>query len=170
MDKRIAFSRLLIGLAFSLQVGAAHAEGAATIVVQTPWLRATPKGAPVAGGYATIVNHGSQPDRLAAASLAIAPTGEIHAMSMKDGMMHMERLEHGLEIKPGSQVTLAPGGDHLMFLEPARPLQDGETIEGSLVFEKAGTIAVLFSVAGMAAKTAPGPKADSGNMKGMGHM
>ena len=170
MKTRILFSLLLIGLTLWLQVGAANAEGAATIIVQTPWLRATPKGAPVAGGYATIANHGTQPDRLIAASLVVAPTGEIHSMSMKEGVMHMERLDHGLEIKPGGQVTLSPGSDHLMFLKPARQLNEGEKIEGSLVFEKAGTIAVVFSVASMAAKSAPGMGSEGMDMKGMGHM
>lgn len=137
----------------------AWAEDAKTpIAVVTPWLRASPKGASVAGGYATIVNNGAVPDRLVGASLPIAAKGEVHSMWMADGVMHMAHLDKGLPIAAGATVRLTPGGYHLMFLKPTRPLKEGETIEGSLTFEKAGTMKVRFAVGGMADKAAPGTK------------
>lgn len=148
----------------------AHAQDARqTIVVSTPWLRATPKGAPVAGGYVTVTNKGSASDRLLSASLSIASKGEVHSMTMANGVMHMERLDKGLEIKPGATVTLTPGGYHVMFIKPTAQLKQGENIKGVLNFEKAGMVAVTFAVAGMAAKSAPGtkPARDMSNMPGM---
>ena len=129
-----------------------------TIVVSSPWLRATPKGASVAGGYATITNTGAGPDRLVGASLPMAPKGEIHSMSMANGVMHMERLDKGLPIAPGATVALTPGGYHLMFIKPKTQLTEGETVKGTLTFEKAGPVAVTFPVAGFGAKEAPGGK------------
>ena len=158
--------KLLVGF-FFLAVGAAPAV-AGDIDVQAPWLRATPKGASVAGGYATIVNHGAVPDRLVGASLPGAAAGEVHEMSMKDGVMHMARLADGLAIAPGATVTLTPGGDHLMFPKPAAQLKEGQKIAGALLFAKAGKVAVTFAVAGFGAKSAPGRPAAAGHdMPGM---
>ncbi len=140
---------------------------AGDIEVSHPWLRATPHGAPVAGGYATIVNHGRTPDHLIGASLPMAPQGEVHSMSMTNGIMHMARLAEGLVIAPGATVTLTPGGYHLMFPKPTAQLKEGEQVGGSLTFAKAGTIAVTFPVAGMAAKAAPGTAPAADDMSGM---
>ena len=136
---------------------------AGDIEVQHAWLRATPKGAPVAGGYATIVNHGSVPDRLVGASIAGVPNGEVHEMSMTNGVMHMARLADGLAIAPGATVSLTPGGYHLMFEKPTAQLKQGQSVTGSLSFAKAGKIAVTFAVAGIGARSAPG----TGPMKDM---
>ena len=121
----------------------------------------------MAGGYATITNNGTQPDRLVGASLPIAANGEIHTMSMKAGIMHMERLEHGLEINPGTIVTLSPGGYHVIFMKPTAQLKEGEAIKGTLTFEKAGQIPVTFAVGGIASKSAPNAPSDGKAMKGM---
>lgn len=153
-----------------LPVGAsvARADQASTgIGVTHAWLRATPHGAPVAGGYATITNAGKGPDRLVGASLPMARTGEVHSMSMANGVMHMRRLDEGLEIAPGATVTLTPGGYHLMFEKPTAQLKVGQRVAGTMTFEKAGTIPVTFDVAGMAAKTAPGTVGSKGAMPGM---
>ena len=152
----------------SVAADSAAPQGAAPgIIVSAPWLRATPRGAPVAGGYATITNKGTAPDRLVGASLPIASSGEVHQMSMDHGVMHMARLDKGLEIAPGATVTLTPGGYHLMFQKPTVQLKQGESLKGSLTFEKAGAIPVTFAVAGMAAKSAPGTSAPMGDMQGM---
>ena len=148
-----------------------HAAKVVGITIISPWLRATPKGAPVAGGYVTIRNAGGMPDRLIGASLPMAAKGEVHSMSMDNGVMHMRRLDDGLAIAPGQTITLAPGGDHLMFIKPTAPLKVGDKVTGSLTFARMGTIPVTFAVAGMAARTAPGTpeKAPSGHggMPGM---
>ena len=162
MMKRLSLAVAAIGLA-------ALPAFAGDIEVQHPWLRATPHGAPVAGGYATIVNHGGTPDRLVGASLATAPIGQVHEMSMTDGIMHMARLPDGLAIAPGATVSLTPGGYHLMFEKPTSQLKQGQSVAGSLTFAKAGTIAVTFAVAGIGARSAPGiaPSMNGMSMKDM---
>lgn len=136
------------------------AETTPSISIDGAWLRATPKNAAVAGGYATITNKGAEADRLLSASLPIAADGEVHSMTTQQGVMHMERLDQGLVIAPGQAVTLKPGSYHLMFLKPSAQLREGETIGGTLVFEKAGAVAVRFAVGGMAAQAAPGAEKD----------
>src|ERR1700712_3899638 len=119
------------------------ADSTSGIVIKAAWLRATPNGAKVAGGYVTITNTGATADTLLAASIAAAPTGEIHTMSMENGVMHMGRLDAGLAIAPGATVTLKPGGDHLMFMNPTAPIKEGASVTGALTFAKAGVLPVV---------------------------
>lgn len=119
---------------------------AGDLVIEAPWTRATPGGAKVGGGYVKITNKGSAPDRLIGGSLPLAGSVEVHEMSMANNVMQMRRID-GLEIKPGQSVELKPGGYHLMFMELKDALTAGQTLKGTLVFEKAGTVQVEFLVA-----------------------
>jgi copper(I)-binding protein len=127
---------------------------AGSLEIVTPWLRATPGGAKVAGGYLRITNAGGEADRLIGAAIPIARTGDIHEMSMDNGMMRMRALDSGLEIKAGATVELKPGGYHIMFEGLTEPLKQGDMIEGTLTFAKAGKVPVTFEVGGIA-DTAP---------------
>jgi periplasmic copper chaperone A len=125
------------------------------IVVETPWTRATPGGARVAGGYLRIVNNGAEPDRLIGGTSEIAERFEVHSMEMRDGVARMAPVEGGLEIPAGETVELAPGGYHIMFMGLERPLTEGETVSGTLVFERAGMLEVRYPVAAMGVRAAP---------------
>ncbi|MEM8877129.1 MAG: copper chaperone PCu(A)C [Pseudomonadota bacterium] len=127
-----------------------------TLKIDTPWTRATPGGAKMGGGYTTITNTGSEPDRLVSASTDASARVEIHEMGMTEGVMKMRELEGGLEIPPGETVSLEPGGFHVMFMGLNAPLKQGEAIEVTLQFEKAGEIAVMMPIAAVGAKTPDG--------------
>lgn len=120
--------------------------------ISQPWLRATPKGASVAGGYMTIRNTGTGPDRLIGGSAEVAGRFEVHEMAMEQGVMKMRHLSRGLEVKPGETVELKPGGYHIMLMDLKQPLTQGQTVRGTLIFEKAGTVAVEYSVAPIGAQ------------------
>ena len=108
------------------------------------WTRATPAGAKVAGGFIKITNLGTELDRLTGGTLATAGTVQVHEMSMRDGVMKMQELPRGLEIKPGETVELKPGGYHLMFIDLKAPVKEGDKLEGTLIFERAGTVAIHY--------------------------
>ena len=127
--------------------GAGAAEyKAGGLQIREPWARATPKGAEVAAGYMTIVNAGTQPDRLIGGSTAAAGRFEIHEMAINQGVMQMRPVAGGLEIKPGATVELKPGGLHAMWLDLKRPLAAGERVRGSLVFERAGKVEIEYQI------------------------
>jgi copper(I)-binding protein len=117
------------------------------IRIEQPWTRVTPKGASVASGYLKITNTGSTSDRLTGGSFANADRLEVHEMKMEGGVMKMRQLKSGIEIKPGQTIELKPGSYHLMFLPLRRPVTQDEPIKGTLVFEKAGSVEVEYSVA-----------------------
>ena len=124
-----------------------------TIKISGSWTRATPGGAKVAGGYVKITNTGAVADRLIGGTLVTAGKVEIHEMAMTDGVMKMGELAQGLEIKPGETVELKPGGYHIMFMELAAPVKEGDKLDGTLVFQRAGTLKVQFSAAAIGAKS-----------------
>jgi periplasmic copper chaperone A len=169
----IPLARLLLPFAMlgSLLAAPARADDvkAGDLIISQPWSRATPGGARTGGGYLTIENKGSAPDRLVAVSGDIAGRIEVHEMAVKDGIMTMRPLEKGLAIEPGKTVKLAPGGYHLMMMELKSPLKQGDKVPVTLEFEKAGKVTVSLDVQGVGA---PGPAAHGGgkmDMKMEGH-
>jgi len=162
--------------AFTLSLGLAivalpaHAADytVGSLKIHEPWARATPKGAPVGGGYMTITNAGTAPDRFIGGSSDISKGFEVHEMSMDNGVMKMRALPNGLEIKPGQTVTLTPAGYHIMFTGLKSQLNKGEHVEATLKFEKAGEVKVQFDVAGIGAMSPDGGK-PAGDMGGMKH-
>ena len=59
----------------------------------------------------------------------------------------MRQLVDGLEIPAGGEVTLKPGGYHVMFMQLKDQLQPDAKKKVTLRFEKAGEIEVEFLVA-----------------------
>ena len=141
--------------AVALLALAVEAQTSAAIVVSQAWSRATPPGAPVAGGYVTITNKSAQADRLAKVTTPVSPTAQIHEMSMAGGVMRMREMPDGLTLAPGQTIVLKPGGLHLMFVDPKAPLKEGDIFSATLRFEHAGDVPVTFKVGPVGAQTAP---------------
>jgi copper(I)-binding protein len=159
-------SLAVAAIAFALAAlpASAHDYTLGALKIAQPWARATPKGAQIGGGYLSITNTGTTPDRLIGGTTDVSRGFEIHQMSMDNGVMKMRLLPNGLEIKPGETVTLKPTGYHIMFTGLKAPLTKGEEVNATLKFEKAGEVKVQFAVAGIGAMSA-----DSGHGSGMSH-
>jgi periplasmic copper chaperone A len=137
---------------------------AGDLVISQAWSRATPNGAKIAGGYLTIENKGTAPDRLIGGSGEIAGKVEVHEMAMNNGVMTMRPLDKGLDIEPGKTVKLAPGGYHLMMFDLKGPLKQGEKVPVTLQFEKAGKVNLSLDVQGVGAQ-APGGDSSGSHME-----
>jgi periplasmic copper chaperone A len=151
-----AAERMTVAQMQTDQSGQAAMSGSATfklgdLTVTSPWTRATPGGAKIAGGYLKITNNGTAADRFVGAKSDVSDRIEIHEMSMSDGVMKMRPLPNGLEIKPGETVELKSGGYHLMFMDLKQPLKQGDTLKATLQFEKAGSLDVDFDVRSLGA-------------------
>jgi copper(I)-binding protein len=123
------------------------------LMFESPFARATLPNQPVAGAFLTITNTGSEDDVLIAVSTPAAARGEVHEMAMDGETMQMRELADGLVIPAGEAVELKPGGYHLMFMELEQPLVEGETVEVSLEFQKAGVVTIPFAIMGTGAKS-----------------
>jgi periplasmic copper chaperone A len=149
---------LFAAVLMSDALGHAMAESytVGSLEIGSPWTRATPKGATVAGAYLTISNKGTASDRLIGGSSAIAARFEVHSMVMEQGVAKMRPVTGGLEIKPGETVELKPGSLHVMLLGLKQPLAKGDKVKGTLEFEKAGKVEIEYAVEALGA-TAPAP-------------
>jgi periplasmic copper chaperone A len=116
------------------------------IKIIAPWTRATPESAKVGGGFMTLTNTGSEPDRLIAGSTEVAGALEIHEIHIVNGVAMMRQLNPGLSIRPGASVVLKPFSHHLMLLDLKEPLKAGQKFKGLLVFEKAGSVEIEYLV------------------------
>ena len=116
------------------------------LVIENPAARATPPNAPVSGGYMVIRNNGDEPDRLIGGAADFAGKVEIHEMAMDGEVMKMRQLADGLEIPAHGEVTLKPGGYHVMFMQMKEQLEPETSRKATLVFEKAGEVEIDFSV------------------------
>jgi periplasmic copper chaperone A len=134
---------------------AGQSFAAGDISVTGAFTRAMLPSAPVGGGYMTISNAGTMPDRLVGATTEATDTVEFHDMKVEGGMMKMIPMPEGVEIPAGGTVTFAPGGLHVMFLSPRAPFKEGECLEVVLQFERAGELSVQLSVGPVGADAAP---------------
>ena len=167
--KKLTFAAIACAAALASFLGTpgrAEEVKADDLVITQAWARATPKGAKIGGGYLTIENMGTAPDRLIGGSADIAGSVQVHEMSMDGGVMKMHPLDKGLAIEPGKTVKLAPGGYHLMMMDLKSPLKKGDKLPITLEFEKAGKVQVSLDVEGVGAQ-GPTASPSSGSKKGM---
>jgi copper(I)-binding protein len=147
--------RLLAVLAAPLLLSfAAHAHGyqAGDLKIGHPWTRPTVAGQPAAAGYLRLQNTGSSADRLVGGSTPVG-TLELHSMAMQGDVMRMRQID-AIDIPAGQTVELKPGGLHLMLTGLKTPLAAGTKVPATLQFQKAGAVAVEFTVGEPAAKAA----------------
>ncbi len=70
----------------------------------------------------------------------------MHEVVDVDGMAKTRPLANGIEIKPGKTVELKPGALRIVLLGLKEPFQLGQKIKGTLVFEKAGPVEIVYNV------------------------
>lgn len=134
---------LALGALLAVLLAVPAPAGPAVEVID-PWVRPTIPNRPGAA-YLKIHNAGEAPDRLIGARAEGAGEAELHKAEEKDGMMTMAPVE-AVEIPAGGLAELEPGGFHIMLFDLARPLNEGDRLELTLEFERAGEVAVSAPV------------------------
>jgi copper(I)-binding protein len=137
---------LSLPLAAALALPAsAHEYAVGDLAVGHPYAAATAAGAKAGAGYFSVTNAGAEADRLLAVE-ADFPRVELHATEVDAAGVARMRPVEALEVPAGATVTLAPQGTHVMFMGLGDPLEEGESVPATLVFERAGRIEVEFRV------------------------
>lgn len=140
-----AFSTSILWLCAWLLAGTAFAQGSTALRIEQAWARPTVTGQSIGGGYVSITNTGRVADRLVGGSTPAARRVELHAMTMEGDVMRMRQID-AIDLPPGRQVKLEPGGLHLMLIDLTAPLKTGASVPLTLRFEKAGEVPVQLSV------------------------
>lgn len=115
------------------------------VAVTAPWARATPGGAKVGAAFLELSAPAGVADKLIAAKSPVAGVVELHTHTHANGVMQMRRIDN-LPVGPGAKVVMKPGGHHIMLMELKGPLIEGQPIELTLVFEKAGEVKLSVPV------------------------
>ena len=127
----------------STKIGTAHQFQKDHININHPHIKFVISTGPAAG-YMKIVNMGFETDRLIKVVADFADT-ELHYSIIENGMVTMSEVDF-IEVPPQKAKSLKPGTHHIMFSNFSIELIEGMSLEGSLVFENAGEIKVLFEV------------------------
>jgi len=160
------FRMAALAAALSLCAPAALAHDG--VHVHDAYARSSP-GAASGAAFMMIDNHGATDDRLVAARSDIAARVELHTHEQDaQGVMRMIHVEEGFVIPAGGEIALERGGKHVMFLGLTRPLETGDIVPLTLVFENEGEV-TLEVVVDNARGTGHGHGHGHGHSHGHGH-
>ena len=153
MNRRLLLqlaAALTLTLASILAIASAVRADQAGIEVSEAFARATIGRATSGVVYLSLFNHATLPDRLTAASTAVAARADLH-MTERDGdIVKMRRVEN-VAIPAGEAVSFSPAAAHIMLSGLHAPLREGESFALTLEFETAGPVTVNVPVKSIAA-------------------
>ncbi len=112
--------------------------------------------------YMTLMNHGTEMDRLLSITTEAAATAELHETKEVDGIVKMLPID-ALDIANGGSVELKPGGLHIMLMGLNAPLKKGGTLKLQLIFERAGPVDVVAQIGEVAAEAHAHVEGSTGN-------
>jgi hypothetical protein len=151
MMQKLTVAMLAAAMAVFAASAGAHEFSAKGVTVSHPWARATPKGAKVGAAYLEIKTDAGTVDKLVGGRASVAGKVEIHTHLHENGVMKMRQIP-GIDLKAGASHVLKPSGDHVMLMDLKEPLKEGDLLDITLVFEKAGEIVVKATVEPIGAK------------------
>lgn len=136
-------------LAFALSAGFVQAEPVrqGDLEVDAAWARASIGTSRPGAAYFTVRNLGDETDRLTGLSSPVSAMPMLHETTLSEGVSRMAHVE-AAEIPAGGELTLEPGGMHVMLMELTTPLKEGATFALTLTFEAGGEITVEVPVFG----------------------
>lgn len=108
------------------------------------WIRLLPGELPAAG-YLVLRNDADTPRKLVSVDSDDFDQVMLHQSMQASGMSHMRHVM-GIDIPAHGKATLAPGGYHLMLMQPKRVLEVGQTVTLVLHFADGATQSVAFEV------------------------
>lgn len=123
--------------------GAAHAEG--KLGVTDAWIRSAPPGASMLAGYATLKNDGDKPISILTVQSEEFRMTSLHETIVQGGVSKMREV-HRIELAPGETVALAPGGKHLMLMQPRGEIGPGAKVEVVFLLADGRRVKTYFDV------------------------
>ena len=119
---------------------------AGDIAIANPWARLGTRTPGIVGGYFTVTNRGSEPDRLLSASSPAAESVQIHAVRVVGAGIRVRPQPDGLAILPGSSLELKPRGYHLQLSGLRRAITVGDQLPVILAFAKGGNVELTLRI------------------------
>lgn len=117
------------------------------MVVTDAYLRTSTSSSKSGAAFMVLKNETGQDDRLIGARSDLDGMIQLHSHTQDaNGVMMMGEIEGGVVVPAGESHSFARGGDHLMFMGLSAPLDQGQEVPVTLIFETAGDVVVIFPV------------------------
>ena len=125
-------------------VDAAAQTGAGGLTVTDPWAKAADSG--MTAAFGTLANDTDADITITSASSDVSRM-ELHEMAMgDDGQMVMRPKEGGFVVPAHGSLELAPGGQHVMFMDLTEPLQPGADVDVTLTADDGSSWTFTFPI------------------------
>jgi copper(I)-binding protein len=115
---------------------------AAKVTISNAWVRALPGNA---AGYFTMRNEGDKPVALTGVRTPACGMAMLHKTSSGEGMASMSDVE-SVPLAPHETVAFAPGGYHVMCMDPTGVVKPGKSVMMTLEFSDKSEKPVMFAV------------------------
>lgn len=112
--------------------GAAPVSQAAAVAITDQWVKAADQG--MSAAFGEIANASDAEARIVDATSPASARMEIHETVGLDGQKMMRPKAGGLVVPAHGSVALAPGADHLMFMDLTGPLRTGAEVPVTVKF------------------------------------
>lgn len=135
--------------------------GEAEVHAHEQWVKATDTD--MSAFFGQISNHSDQDRTIVAASSDVAGMVQLHTtVTTANGGTEMKEVEGGFKLAAGSDLELAPGGDHIMLMGLKRQLEAGDTVTVTLTLDNGEKVAIEAPVKAFAgAKESYAPTGDT---------
>ncbi|XOB63074.1 copper chaperone PCu(A)C [Campylobacterota bacterium DY0563] len=120
--------KIITFLAFSISILLAS-----DLKIEDGYIRATPPNLPNSAAFMKVKNSSNETVSLVKASSSASKVVELHTHLMKDSVMKMVQVP-SIDIPANTEVSLQPGGFHIMLIGLNQALKEGENITLTLEF------------------------------------
>lgn len=142
-----AFVGLHVAAAMAvIPIVACDAASPPSVAVEQGWFRSLP-GALPAAGYFVLHNTGDKPLVLRGADSSACGAVMLHKSDSMNGMAMMEDVPK-VDVPAGGTLRFAPGGYHLMCMNPTAKMKVGTEVPVTLHFIDATEVEAGFAVRG----------------------
>lgn len=119
---------------------ASATQNAAALTVSDPWVKAADTG--MSAAFGTIRNTTDKDVTVVSATTPASRMVELHETVMgANGAMQMQAKQGGFVIPAKGELTLEPGGNHIMLMGLAKPVLAGDEVSFELKTSDGGTVA-----------------------------
>lgn len=116
-----------------------------SLIVEDPFVREVPPGSPATAAFMKLYNQSDAPVRLIEAQNSITEYTELHDHVVIDEVMRMRQVD-AIEVPAQGEVTLSPGGLHLMLIGLDKSINTGGSVSLDLIFDNGDVIEVVAPV------------------------
>lgn len=134
----------------ALLLTTAAPAAAAGLTIEKPWIRLIIKARPAAG-YFTVKNDTDKPVALTGAASPACGMVMLHQSVEENGVGKMLPVK-SVAVPAHGQLTFAPGGYHLMCMQPQASMTIGHSVPLTLKFADGQSLTAAFPVKGAGGK------------------